>query len=58
MIDIFTRFGCFSHFKDVLLFMQEEHLQQIEITKLRYCLSEIFGQGVYTLEQIQEIVEG
>jgi len=50
MLDIYTKFGCFGHFKDILLFMQEEHLQEIEITKLRYCLSEIFGKGIYTLE--------
>jgi len=57
MLDIETKYGCFGHFKDVFLFLQEEHLQEIEITKLRYCLGEIFGKGIYTKEQIEQIVE-
>ncbi len=57
MLDIFTRYGCFGHFKDVLLFMQEEHLQEIEILELRYCLDRIIGKGIYTLKQVQEILQ-
>ncbi|GEP65224.1 hypothetical protein CBE01nite_29920 [Clostridium beijerinckii] len=58
MLEIETQFGCFAHFKDLLLFMQEEHLQEMKIMELRYCFSEIFGKGIYTLKQIKEIVEG
>jgi hypothetical protein len=57
MLEIETPFATFGHFKDVYLFMQEEHLQEIKITKLRYCLNEVFGKGIYTLRQIKEIVE-
>ncbi len=58
MLDIETKYGLFGHFKDVLLFMQEECLQEIEIIDLKYCLDSIIGKGVYTLNQIKEIVEG
>ncbi|MCE5221640.1 MAG: hypothetical protein LLF98_10360 [Clostridium sp.] len=57
MLEITTKYGCFGHFKDVLLFMQEEHLRDIEITELKYFFSEIFGKGVYTLNQIKEILQ-
>lgn len=57
MLEIETQFGCFGHFKDVLLFMQEEHLEQIEIIKLKYCLNEVYGKGIYTLNQIKKIIQ-
>lgn len=57
MLDIETKYGCFGKFKDVYLFMQEEHLENIEINELRYCLSEIYGKGFYTLDQIQKILK-
>ncbi|NSB12089.1 hypothetical protein [Clostridium beijerinckii] len=57
MLEIETKYGCFGHFKDLFLFMQEEHLLEIEITELKYCLSEVFGKGVYTLNQIEQIME-
>ena len=50
-------FAIFGYFKDLLLFMQEEHLQEIEISNLKYCLSGIFGKGAYTLNQIIEILQ-
>ncbi|WP_244835229.1 hypothetical protein [Clostridium sp. BJN0001] len=57
MLDIETEYGCFGHFKDLLLFMQEECLQEIEITDIKYCLSEIYGKGTYTLDEIKQIVQ-
>ena len=57
MLEIETQYGCFAHFKDLLLFMQEECLESIQITELRYCLAEIYGKGAYTLEQIKQILE-
>ena len=57
MIEIDTKYGCFGHFKDLYMFMLEDHLQEVEILKVKYVLKEIFGKGVYTLEQIKKIVE-
>ena len=57
MLEIETKYGLVGHFKDLLLFMLEEHLQEIEITNLKYCLSEIYGKGVYTLKQIKQILQ-
>lgn len=57
MLEIETKYAVFGHFKDVFLFMQEEHLQEIEITNLKYCLIEMYGKGVYTLNQIKEILQ-
>lgn len=57
MLFIETNKGNFRDFKDISLFMQEESLNQIEITKLEYCLDEVYGKGVYTLEQIKQIIQ-
>ncbi|MDR3597843.1 hypothetical protein [Clostridium sp.] len=57
MLEIETKYAVFGYFKDVLLFMQEERLQEIEITELRYCLNKIFGKGVYTLDEIKQIIQ-
>lgn len=57
MLTIYTNYGSFGHFKDVLLFMQEEEIECISITNIEYCLDKIFGAGVYTLKQIKQIVE-
>lgn len=57
MLFIETNKGNFRHFKDVLLYMQEENLKQIEITKVEYCLDKIFGNGIYTLNQIKQIIQ-
>ena len=46
MLFIETQYGNFRHFKDVYTFMQEENLKQIEITRLEYCLDEIYGSGI------------
>lgn len=56
MLEIETNFGCFGHFKDVLLFMQEEGLDSIEVLDVKYCLGKIIGKGIYTLKQIESIV--
>lgn len=57
MLFIETQFGNFRHFKDIYTFMQEENINQIEITSLEYCLDPIFGKGIYTLEQIKKIIQ-
>lgn len=57
MLFIETQFGNFRHFKDIYLYMQEENLKQIEITKVEYCLDKIFGSDIYTLEQIKQIIQ-
>ena len=57
MLDIETKYGCFGHFKDVFLFMQEECLEEIEIIDLKYFLNSIVGKGTYTIEQIKQIIQ-
>lgn len=57
MLEIETKYGCFGHFKDVLLFMQEEKLDTIEILDVKYCLDSMpICKGVLTLDQVKEIV--
>lgn len=56
MLEIETNFGCFGHFKDVLFFMQEEGIDSIEVLDVKYCLGKIIGKGIYTLKQIENIV--
>lgn len=58
MLFIETNKGNFGKFKDIFLFMQEENLTQIEILKVDYCLDEVIGKGLYTLDQIENIVKG
>lgn len=55
MLLIETNKGNFGKFKDILLFMQEEKLKEIEVLKVEYCLDEIIGKGIYTLEQIESM---
>lgn len=57
MLFIETQYGNFRHFKDIHTFMQEENLNQIEITKLEYCLDQVYGSGIYTLENIKQIIQ-
>lgn len=57
MLEIETKYGTFSNFKNILYFMQEENLNEIEILKVNYCLSEVFGRGIYKIEEIKQIVE-
>lgn len=57
MLFIETNKGNFRHFKDIYSFMQEENLKQIEITKLEYCLEQVYGSGIYTLENIKQIIQ-
>lgn len=58
MLFIETNKGNFGKFKDILLFMQEEKLKEIEFIKVEYCLDEIIGKGIYTIEQIESMVKG
>lgn len=57
MLDFETPYGNFGNFKNMLLFMQEEHLSEINITKVTYCCNEIAGKGIYALAQIERLVE-
>ena len=57
MLFIETKYGNFRHFKDIYLYMQEENINQIEITKVEYCLDQIYGKGIYTLENIKQIIQ-
>lgn len=55
MLIIETKYGNFKRFTDILLFMQEENLDTIEFLNVEYCLDKIFGNGIYTLEQIKSL---
>lgn len=55
MLIIETKYGNFKRFTDILLFMQEENLDNIEFLSVEYCLDQIFGKGTYTLEQIKNL---
>ena len=57
MLELTTSCGNFKHFKDIYLYMLEEDLKDIEITEIKYCLDKIYGSGIYTLEQIRDILE-
>lgn len=56
MLIIETKYGNFGGIKDILLFMNDENLKEIEFLKVEYCLDEIIGKGIYTLEQIESTV--
>ncbi|WP_154698224.1 MULTISPECIES: hypothetical protein [Clostridium] len=56
MLFIETNVGNFAKFQDIFQFMKEENLKEIEVTKVEYCLDEIIGKGIYTIEQIEKIV--
>lgn len=58
MLTFETKYGNFSNFKDMLLFMHEENLSEIEILKAEYCLQKIIGKGTYSIEQIEELAKG
>lgn len=57
MLTLETEFGNFGNFENILLFMQEENLQSIEIINVHYVLQDIFGKGVYSLNDVKKIVE-
>lgn len=56
MLLIETNHGNFRKIKDILQFMKEENLKEIEFIRVEYSLDEIIGKGIYTLEQIECIV--
>jgi len=58
MLTLETKYGNFSNFKNMFLFMQEENLNEIEILKAEYCLEKIIGKGTYTIEQIEKLAKG
>ena len=53
MLLIETKYGNFGKLEDILTFMKEENLKEIEFTKVEYCLDEIVGKGKYTIQQIE-----
>lgn len=55
MLTFKTIYGKYGNFKNMLLFMQEEHIDKINILKVTYCLNEIIGKGIYTFEQIKKL---
>lgn len=58
VLEIYIKQGfMFGNFKNLYLYMKEENLKTIEITDVRYCFDSIFGKGIYTIEQIKQIVE-
>lgn len=57
MLFIETNVGNFGKFKDILLYMQDEKIDIIHIINVEYCLSKIFGSGIYTINQIEKIVK-
>lgn len=56
MLFIETNHGNFGKIKDILQFMKEENLKEIEFIRVEYCLDKIIGKGIYTLKQIESIV--
>jgi hypothetical protein len=58
MLDIETKLANFSNFKNLLLFMQEEHLLEIDIIKITYVFQTTGFKGIYTLDEVTKITEG
>lgn len=56
MLLIETNYGNFGKLQDILTYMKEEHLEEIEFLKVEYCLDEIIGRGTYTIQQIEDIL--
>lgn len=56
MLLIETNYGNFGRLQDILKYMKEEHLEEIEFLKVEYCFDEIIGKGTYTVQQIEEIL--
>lgn len=58
--DIETNLGCFGKFKDLLMFMQEENIIDVNIKNVNGWLGnwELFSNVWFTREQIKQIVEG
>lgn len=58
MLDIYIKQGfCFKNFEDILHYMKDENLNEIEITKIQYVFEDIVGKGIYTIKEIEKIVK-
>jgi hypothetical protein len=51
-----TNYGNFVRCQDILTFMEEESLSEIQITKVEYVLEEVYGAGTYTIGDVREWV--
>ena len=58
MLSIITVYGEFVRWSDVLMYMLEEDLTTINVTRVEYVFDEVYGKGIYTLREVQEIVKG
>jgi len=56
MLIIETQYGNFVRWSDVLLYMRDEGLTSINVIKLEYCLDEVYGKGILTLQQVEQLV--
>lgn len=56
MLIIETDYGNFVRWSDVLMYMLEEDLTTINVTRLEYCLDEVYGKGVLSLQQVEQLV--
>lgn len=56
MLIIETDYGNFGRWSDVLMYMLEEDLTTINVTRLEYCLDEVYGKGVLSLQQVEQLV--
>ena len=58
MVSIITKYGEFARWHSVLAFMLEEGLASINVTRVEYVFDEVYGKGIYSLREVQEIVRG
>lgn len=56
MLIIETDYGNFVRWSDVLMYMLEEDLTTINVTRLEYCLDEVYGKGVLSLQEVEQLV--
>lgn len=56
MLIIETDYGNFVRWSDVLLYMRDEGLTSINVISLEYCLDEVYGKGILTLLQVEQLV--
>ena len=56
MLIIETKYGNFVRWNDVLLYMRDEGLTSINVTRVEYCLDEVYGKGIYTLQLVEQLV--
>jgi hypothetical protein len=56
MLIIETSCGNFAKWSDILFYMLEEGLTSINVIRVEYCLDEVYGKGIYTLQQVEQLV--